>query len=166
MTYEIDLILTRLNQSFLAVESYGPTMKEGSFHGPSLMDAVYSVPYNKINVKPIRERHSTWEILNHCQYWMEAAETVLTGEKMPDIQDLEDWPTHESTLDAWKEDIRRINRAHQSLTNSVKQLDESTLNDEIQSSFHGDIFTYTYRKLLHGIADHNIYHAGQISLIK
>ena len=166
MTYEIELIISRLNQSFHVVESYGETINEGSFHGPSLMTAVYSIPYSKIDEKPIKHRHSTREILNHCQYWMEAAVQALTDKCMADIVDVEDWPKHETSLESWKEDIKRINLVHQNLIIQVRQLDKSALSETIQSTFHGNIFKFTNQKMLHGIADHNIYHAGQISLYK
>jgi uncharacterized damage-inducible protein DinB len=159
-------IINRLKQSFLRVYEFGPTMAEGPFHGPTLLEALEKVNYETATKKQVKKSHTIWEITNHCRYWMESITGVLHGEKIVNVTSTEDWPQTNKTQENWEKDLEKLIYSFEDLISSLEDMDEKSLDDRTACFFHGRYFSFTYRKMLNGIADHNIYHAGQISLLK
>lgn len=153
---EIELIVTKLKLTF----------NGSAWHGPSFMSVLNGVDKAQARARRIEKRHTIWEIVNHCSYWMEAVTRALHGERMPGIASTEDWPQMGKTDEDWTKAQERLKKAYEALVSSIKDLNKSLLTREIHSSFQGKFFTYTYRKMLHGISDHNTYHAGQIALLR
>ena len=153
---EIELVLEVLKQSFEGV----------AWHGPSFMAVLKGVDRVQSSERPIDARHTIWEIVNHCSYWMEAVAMALHGERFPDIESNEDWPKMEMTEDGWNQAKDRLRKAYESLIQSIKNLEEVQFTQRVHGSFKGRSYTTTFRKMLHGISDHNTYHAGQIAILK
>lgn len=163
---EAKLLSTRLQQTFTKAEKYGPNLGEGSFHGPSLIEALEGINTEMAKRHPIQGRHSVWEITNHCRFWMEEFSNVLYGHDRRVIHNVEDWPPQGTTEDEWKKDLQRLEEAYNELRQEIEKTSENKLDALTQSNFHEQTFTYTIRKMLYGAIDHNIYHAGQISFLK
>ena len=66
------------------------TFDGGAWHGPSFMDVLKGVDKAQAIERPIEARHTIWEIVNHCSFWMEAVTRALHGAEMPDIESTED----------------------------------------------------------------------------
>jgi uncharacterized damage-inducible protein DinB len=64
------------------------------------------------------------------------------------------------TKAAWKEDQRLLEEMHQSLRRTIESMDARILLKPAGSS------KYPYAKIIYGVAAHDIYHTGQITLIK
>lgn len=97
---------------------------------------------------------------------MEAVTKALHSENFPDIESNEDWPEMETTEDGWNQAQDRLRKTYESLTQSIKNLEEAQFTQQVRGSFKGESYTTTFRKMLHGISDHNTYHAGQIAILK
>jgi uncharacterized damage-inducible protein DinB len=163
---ELELILGRLKQTFEKSSYYGFSISEGSWHGPTLLESLEGVDSIQARAKPIERRHTIWEIVNHCAYWMNAVISTLKGEKMVNVSGTEDWPEIGKSSNDWDRDIHKLKETHKELVKAIKTLVDSDLEKKIGSYFGDNYFEFTYRKMLHGISDHNTYHAGQISLLK
>jgi uncharacterized damage-inducible protein DinB len=163
---KIGLILARLKQSYAKATSFGPSLMEGAWHGPSLLDAIDNVDLNQANDRQIEGRHTIWEIVNHCCFWMEAVNRTLQGDEMVNITFDEDWPKVGETVEEWIRDLDMLRKVYDDLVGSVEDLVDSRLKEKVGSYFGERYFEFTYRKMLHGISDHNLYHAGQISIMK
>ena len=111
-------------------------------------------------------RHTIWELVDHCSYWMEAVTGALRGEAMPTIESTEDWPRMGETEGEWTRARERLTKAHEALVGSIEEFDKSLLERVIESSWGGRRYTYTCREMLHGVSDHNVYHAGQIAILR
>jgi uncharacterized damage-inducible protein DinB len=163
---EKEYIIDRLKQSFLRVYEYGPTMKEGPFHGPSIMEALEDIDHQLALKRPIINGHTIWELTNHCRFWMEEITKTFYGEKLVDIISSEDWLDSGNTQLDWEDDLNRLIYSFEELISAASVLVDSRVNERISSFFKGQYFSFTFRKMLNGVADHNIYHAGQISMLK
>ena len=153
---EIELIVQVLKQTFKGV----------AWHGPSFMYVLKGVDKVQASERPIDSRHTIWEIVNHCSYWMEAVTKAFHGEKMPDIESTEDWSKMGKTEKDWIKSQDRLRKAYEELVESIKDLNETQLTQKVHGTFKGKAYTTPYRKMLHGISDHNTYHAGQIAILK
>ena len=77
-----------------------------------------------------------------------------------------DWPTPPaSTPTNWREALERLELAHRLLISAVRDLPEPKLFEPTHDKRHEGIAA-TYYELLHGIVQHDVYHAGQIAILK
>ncbi len=155
----------RLKQSYAKVEAHGPTLEGGAWHGPSLMESLKGVEVGQAAARPIEGRHAIWEIVDHCTYWMESVDKALHGEVMESIPETEDWVGMGETAEDWTRDLTRMDQVYEKLQATISGFD-GDLDAMVGAQFGENFFQFSNRKMLHGIADHNIYHAGQVSILK
>jgi uncharacterized damage-inducible protein DinB len=162
---EQELVTHRILQTFEAMK-FGPSIAEGAWHGPSLLESLEGVDSGQANFRIIEGRHSIWEIVKHITFWMEAVIRSLKGEEMRELKPTENWPETGITEEDWTEDLEKLRKTHGELHSYIMSLDESILENTVGAYFGEHYVSFTFRKMLHGIADHNTYHAGQISILK
>jgi uncharacterized damage-inducible protein DinB len=131
-----------------------------AWHGPSLMELLREVPVDVAPAKPLEHAHSIWEIVLHITAWQNAVAKRLPGEVV-ELSAQQDWPAV-SDFDeaAWKEALRALNQSYKTLAAAIAKLNDSDLSRQAPGRKH-DLYV-----LLHGIVQHNLYHAGQIALLK
>ncbi len=131
-----------------------------AWHGPSIKELVAGVTAEQATAKPLADAHSIWEIVLHIVAWEEAARRRLAGERA-ELSTEEDWPPVPDTSEAaWRETLEVMEQNHLRLRGALAGLDDSRLPEPVvdgMSSVYGT---------LHGVIQHNLYHAGQIALLK
>ena len=70
------------------------------------------------------------------------------------------------TAEDWARDREILDQTYGRLQATIMNLDVEELDTIVGAKFGKNFFQFTYRKMLHGVADHNIYHAGQVSILK
>lgn len=131
-----------------------------AWHGPPLMEALRGVTADRAAAKPIAGAHSIWEIVLHVAAWEDAVRRRLGGEPVS-LSDAEDWPAVGEAGDAaWKEALEKLRSGHMALRRAVAKLSDARLKEEAPGA------TYTVYHLVHGVIQHDLYHAGQISILK
>ncbi len=86
------------------------TFRGKSWHGPNMIQVLEGVSVDKASFKPISERHSIWELVNHMNYWMLVALKGLNGEEVPKPLGLEDWPPIGATEEEWRTSVANLER--------------------------------------------------------
>jgi len=134
---------------------------EGSaWHGPSLKELVADITAEKASARPLASAHSIWEIVLHIAAWDEAARRRLTGDRA-ELSTEEDWPPVTDTSEAaWREALALLERNNQGLREALDNVDDPRLTEPI---VEGKASVYV---TLHGVIQHDLYHAGQIALLK
>ena len=150
---QIMLLLQLLDDGFSGSAWHGTTVR-GSIRGLRARDAAW---------KPAPERHSIWELVLHIAYWKYAVWRRLTGSRLGGFpRDGSNWllaPTPRSDK-AWKADIALLTEQHDQLRDAVRNLSPTQINRKVARS------KWTYGELVRGVALHDLYHTGQIQLIK
>lgn len=104
-----------------------------------------------------------WEIVVHAAYWKYAVRRRLTGEARGSFPlKGSNWfrrPADE-TDNGWRSDVALLDRMHRSLRDAVATLSPEELRRTPRGSQVSNF------ALLSGIAAHDVYHAGQIQLLK
>jgi len=79
-----------------------------------------------------------------------------------------DWPeTGSATEDRWQQAIARLEAAHKDLIAAVKAFPDDKLYEPTNDTRSAPLGTgVSHYVLLHGIVQHDVYHAGQIALLK
>ena len=131
-----------------------------AWHGPSVLELLQDVDATTAAAKPVANVHSIWELLLHIEAWDRAAMVRLGGEKCQP-QGADNFPpVTRSTESAWRKAVSTASRTHDRLVKTVGALPESRLRDRVPGK------RYDFYHMLHGIAQHELYHAGQIAILK
>jgi uncharacterized damage-inducible protein DinB len=128
-----------------------------AWHGPSVAEALEGGRRRQRQAAD-RTGHSIWEIVHHVRVTEELVRTHLTGETAADEAD---WPRLTETGEAvWRAAVERLKATQRALREAVSKLPESRLHESVPGKSH----SYWYELL--GVVHHDLYHAGQISLLK
>ena len=134
-----------------------------SWHGPNLRGAIRGVTPEQAAWRPGADRHNIWELVVHAAYWKYVAWRRLTGAKRGSFRlDGSNWIARPEHVDAkrWRADLDLLADAHKALREAVAALRPSDLDRKAKGS------TVSNLALVTGIAAHDLYHAGQIQLLK
>jgi uncharacterized damage-inducible protein DinB len=131
-----------------------------AWHGPSLKELLAGVTAEQAAARPLAGSHSIWEIVLHIAAWEGVARRRLEGETAL-IPSEEDWPTVSDTSEtAWLEALTKLESGHRQLRATLRQLTDADLDKIVAGQ------QYSFYFLLHGVIQHDLYHAGQIALLK
>ncbi len=150
-TFEASLIAEQLRRAF-----------EGdAWHGPALLELLQDVDAATAAARPLPEAHSIWELVLHIAAWDEAARRRLGGERFEPVG-LANFPLvpTRATEAAWRKAVARGKRTHLALVKTVAALPESRLRERVPGK------KYDFYHMLHGVVQHELYHAGQIAILK
>ena len=131
--------------------------------GATVLGCLRGVDSNAAAWVPAPGRHSIWALTLHVAYWKYAVRRKL--EPVPQgsfPRSPSNWPTvPEATASAWKKDRALLKAEHQELVRVVREFEPARLDEQVPGSR-----TYRFADLLFGIAGHDLYHVGQIQLVK
>jgi uncharacterized damage-inducible protein DinB len=134
-----------------------------AWHGPSLLEILRGVNAAAAAARPLPRSHSIWEIVRHIAVWDAVARRRMGGEVVQPTPE-EDWPAvSETSPGAWHNALHHLRRTHDTLVDAVSTFPVSRLQERIPGK-EEDYYTFYY--MLHGIVQHELYHAGQIALLK
>jgi uncharacterized damage-inducible protein DinB len=134
-----------------------------SWHGPNLRGSLRGLTVDQVVWRPAPGRHNVWETAVHAAYWKYAAWRRLTGEKRGAFpRKGSNWfPSPGSPTErAWREELALLREFHGRLRAAVERLTD----DELGRKAPGG--NETIGRLVRGVAAHDLYHAGQIQLLK
>ncbi len=134
-----------------------------AWHGPTLGGAIRGLNAKLAARRPAPDRHNVWEIVLHTAYWKYAVRRRLTGAKQGAFpREGSNWPALPDVLDErhWRADVRLLKDEHRKLRRAVSALRPGSLGRRLAKK------RWTTSETIHGIAMHDLYHAGQIQLLK
>jgi uncharacterized damage-inducible protein DinB len=131
-----------------------------AWHGPALLELLEGMDAATAAARPLPNVHSIWELVLHVAAWDGAACRRLGGETVQ-LTGTANFPlVPKATQAAWREAIAHATRSHDALVRTVAALPESRLRERIPGK------KYDFYFMLHGVAQHELYHAGQIAILK
>lgn len=131
-----------------------------AWHGPAVMEILEGITAQQAAAHPLKGAHSIWELVLHIATWERAVLRRLQGERAEPSTE-EDWPPVAETSDqAWELARKNLKRGNDELRLAISNLPESRLYEPILEGMPSVYGT------LHGVIQHDLYHAGQIALLK
>ena len=152
MNTEIKSILSRLE----VIQSGGP------WYGRSVSD-VFSLTDKALAFKhPSPGSHSLIDLLYHMITWQDFTLRRLQKirEDDPSIVDKLDWRVIDPVVHTWDKGVKEFHEKFEAIKAFLESADDSLLEEKV------DYREYNFRVLLNGLADHNIYHIGQVAYVQ
>ena len=141
-------------------ESY----RKSAWQGPNLKGSLRGVDASQAAWRPAPGRHNVWELVVHAAYWKYAVRRMLTGEKKGGFAlKGSNWfvrPVAGARDAAWRDDLALLDSEHRRLRDAVAGLKDSDLRRRPPGSKR------TTDALVYGVASHDVYHTGQIQVLK
>lgn len=133
------------------------------WHGTTLRGAVREVGPAEALWRPGKERHSIWELALHTAYWKYTVRRRLTGGSRGAFpRRPSNWPAppNQPDAEAWAADLVLLDEEHAAFREMVAALTSEQLDARSPRG------TWTNLQQIHGVAAHDLYHTGQIQLIR
>ena len=132
--------------------------EKNGWHGTTLRNAVRGVEGDAVYWRPAPGRHNVWELTVHAAYWKYVARRRLLGGIKRGSFPLKgsNWiaSPDDEDLPSWQEAVALLGNQHRALRDVVASLDAKSLADPRKV------------RLVYGVTAHDLYHAGQIQLVK
>lgn len=136
------------------------TFEGKAWHGPAVAETLDGVSAELAATPGPGGTHSIWQIVLHMNIWQDAVARWLAGDTSRP-NDEESWPVISDTSDAaWRKAVASLRSSYERLRTEVPKLHDARLGDPIFDNMPSIYST------LHGVIHHNLYHAGQIALLK
>jgi uncharacterized damage-inducible protein DinB len=137
------------------------------WHGSPLAVILEGVSHTQAAARPIAGGHSIWELVLHIAAWKNEVRHRLSGAAAAEPRE-GDWPhVGDPTAGRWVQAREQLELAHRLLVSAVKEFPEATLFTPTNDPRRQDPgLSQTYYELLHGLVQHDVYHSGQIAILK
>jgi uncharacterized damage-inducible protein DinB len=137
------------------------------WHGPSRASVLADLTPEEAARRPGREAHGIWELVLHMRAWTgEVARRIREGNPGEPAEG--DFPRPPApSAQAWRAAVASLDAAHRDLIAAIRQAPPDFLDargGSVADATGGN--AVKHRVMLHGLAQHDAYHTGQISLLK
>lgn len=139
-----------------------------AWSGPSLWATLQGVSPSQAATQVLPTVHSIWEIVLHLTAWIRTVQQRLQEDRLIEVPDADDWPPiPPTTAVAWEQTLATLAQAHAELLTTVAQLSSTDLDRQLGATRDRPQGAgVSYYVMLHGLAQHNLYHAGQLALLR
>ena len=156
-----------MNETARIVDQLEREHARDPWHGSPLAVILEGITWEHAAAKPLPAAHSIWELVVHITGWKGEVRRRLSGAPAGEPE-AGDWPSvSQPTPEGWEEARKNLEVAHRLLVSAVKEFPEQNLYIPINDAREVEPGAgTTYYELLHGIVQHDVYHAGQIAVLK
>ena len=147
----------------LLLDVFDQAFDRRAWHGRALWGAIRGLSPREALRRPTRRRHNIWEIVLHTAYWKYIVRRRLTRDlELEFPRTGSNWPVLPAKPDAtaWRRDVALLKQQHRLLRAAIARFPVARLNARGWRS------TWTNAQHVYGIASHDLYHTGQIQLLK
>ena len=152
---QVALLLQLVDQAF----------DQKSWHGTNLRGSIRGMTAEQAAWRPGPGRHNVWELVVHTAYWKYTVRRRFTGETRGSFPlKGSNWIRRPSeglaTEAVWREDVAMLVEMHRTMREAIATLRDRDLGFVTPGTKTSHLVVLT------GIASHDLYHAGQIQLLK
>lgn len=154
---ELDRIVDQLRRA----------MDGDAWYGPAVFAALDGISPEQARHRPIPEAHTAWEIALHMRSWNREVLRRLKDGVAREPAD-GDWPeVPDATPENWRFTLQSLEQSLRELIAAVERFPAERLDEPLGATRDRPLGSgVSYYVLLHGIVQHNLAHAAQISLLK
>ena len=152
-----------MTEAFRLADQIRRAFEGSAWHGDSMLELLADVNAKTAGARPIKDAHSIWEILLHIAAWDDVV-TRRAGGTAVTLTDAQNFPAVTDTSEAaWNQAIETTKKTHHELIRAVAAFPDSRLAEQVPGKTQN---YYNFYYMFSGIVQHELYHAGQIALLK
>jgi uncharacterized damage-inducible protein DinB len=144
------------------IEPFSRVYSESPWYGDSIQEIISQIDEETAFWQPTKNAHSIAQIVWHMVYWRQALIKRLEGDASykASMKSKDNWSIEEKLKTLGWENIKaRLAESQGKLITLLKKQDDSLLDKAYSEKA-------TYRELIEGIFQHDLYHLGQIAYLK
>ncbi len=131
-----------------------------AWHGPAVLEVLEGVSARAAASKPVAGAHSIWELVLHIAAWDGAIRRRMEGQALQ-LSPEQDFPPVKDTSDAaWRSAVHSLKQNHSELIAALLAMPDYRLTATVPGK------DYDFYHMRHGAAQPELYHAGQIALLR
>ena len=131
------------------------SFEKNAWHGPAVMEVLIGIDESIVN-KKINTTHSISELVGHMISWRTFVTERLLGNEGFEVSEVINFPVSES----WLKTVNSLRESQQKLLLALELFPVERLHEIVPNR------SYKFFTMVHGIIHHDLYHLGQIVLIK
>jgi uncharacterized damage-inducible protein DinB len=152
-----------MTETFRLADQIRRAFEGSAWHGDSILELLADVNAKTAAARPIKDAHSIWEILLHIAAWDDVVSRRVGGTAVT-LTDEQNFPAVKDTGEAaWSQAIDSTKKTHHELIRTVAAFPDSRLAEQVPGKTQN---YYNFYYMFSGIVQHELYHAGQIALLK
>jgi uncharacterized damage-inducible protein DinB len=142
------------------LDQFDRVMDGHAWHGDPIWQILDGISAECAAARPVAGAHTIWEIVMHMTFWEDVAARRFAGERAG-LDEARNFPAPpEPTERNWQKTREEFRASNQELRRALARLDPARL-DELSVAGKR-----TFYDEAHGVIQHDVYHAGQIALLK
>jgi hypothetical protein len=141
------------------LDQYDRAMNGNAWHGDNVWCILGSVEPQQAFERRLGDRHTIWELVAHMTFWETEVRRRLEGVVRKPDERLNFPPAPEANRENWENLLQQFRVSNGSFRNAVGALNDIQLEQPLSAP---DKSVYVE---VHGVIQHNLYHAGQIALL-
>lgn len=131
--------------------------------GDALMEILSGVDAQSAAAHPFKNVHSIWELVLHIAAWDGAVRRRTAGHAV-NLTDKQNFPPIDDKSEAaWRGALELLKKTHDDLVKAVSEFRDDRLQEQVPGKREP---YYNYYYMFSGIVQHELYHAGQIMILK
>jgi uncharacterized damage-inducible protein DinB len=142
------------------LRQYDIVLRGDAWHGDAIWQILGNISPECAAHRPLADVHTIWESVMHITFWEGVAAKRLAGERAG-LDEALNFPTMPAVTEAnWQETLERFRASNEEFSKALSKLDAARV-DELTAASKRSFYDEA-----HGLIQHNVYHAGQIALLK
>lgn len=134
-----------------------------AWHGDSIKELLAGVSAATAAARPIKNAHNIWELVLHIAAWDDAVLRRTAGTAVELTNEPNFPPVKDASPTSWRRTMSQLVQTHNQLIKAVATFPDARLRDQVPGK---DEDYYDFYYMFSGIVQHELYHAGQIALLK
>ena len=138
------------------------------WHGAPILANLAGIDAAGAARRPVPLAHTIWELVVHLTAWTREVTRRLQG-AAPAMPIEGDWPdVGDRSDEAWDRAVSDLGQAHDALAAALSRFPDDRLDHPVGDTPHDPPAGtgVTYREMLHGLAQHDAYHSGQVAMLR
>ena len=142
------------------LDQYDRAMSGEAWHGDNVWSILEAIEWVDAFERPLAERHTIWELVAHMKFWETEVRKRLEGVAALPDEKLNFLAMPEASPENWKRALLEFRDSNNSFRAVVAALNDARLEQPL-SAPNKSVYVE-----VHGVIQHNLYHAGQIALLR
>jgi hypothetical protein len=144
------------------LQQYETVLHGDAWHGDAIWKILNGISAEAAAHRPLGDSHTIWEIVMHMTFWEAVGAKRLAGERAGlDEDEALNFPAMPVISEVnWRQTLERFRASNEEFGKALAKLEAARV-DELTAAGKR-----TFYDEAHGVIQHDVYHAGQVALLK